>query len=171
MAERIQVSKSTNNVTVASKLPNGLWMQLYEYVEEYQNSPTGPVKVKLSKKSGPPIKLNGCALPFAAVPAYPVPSGYALTEVPADFWEKWVEQNKDADYLKNRVVFAHEKREAAADRAKEQHDEILIAGNFNPRTGSYDGRVVGVKSGLEAIDPKNPPPVGLGLKITTADRV
>lgn len=171
MSERIQVSKSTSNVTVACKLPNGLVLQIYEYIEEYQNSPTGPIKVKLAKKVGAPVKLNGCALPFAVIPAYPVPSGYALTEVPVEFWEKWSEQNKDADCIKNRVVFAHERREAATDRAKEQHEEIVVPGKFNPQTGANDGRVVGVKSGLEPIDPRNPPAVGLGLRITTVDRV
>jgi hypothetical protein len=170
--ERIQVSKSASSVTVACKLPNGLWMQIYKMVEKTIQTHTGFATVKEAMKVGEPIKLNGCALPFAAMPNFPVPSGYALTEVPADFWEQWSEQNKDSDALKNRVIFACEKRENAIDRAKEQHEEILLKGKFNPQTGAYDGRVVGVRSGLEAIDPRNPPSVGIpGLKITTVDRV
>jgi hypothetical protein len=146
MVERVTaIKKSASTVTVACKLPNGLILQLWEMGDEFESSPTGTRTIKKAHKKGEPIKLNGCALKFGQVPEVPMPGGYALTQVPADFWEEWVAQDPNRDVLVNRVIFAHSTMDATSQQAREQHVEK-------------------VKSGLEPIDPKNPPKVG--MKIT-----
>jgi hypothetical protein len=147
MVERVSVSKSASTVTVACKLPNGLWLQLWDTQDVPESSPTGTRMIKKAFKKGEPIKLNGCALPFGAVPEYPLPGGYALTTIPADFWAEWVKQNPDSDALANRVIFAHATPSDTDAQAREQARDK-------------------VKSGFEPIDPKNPPKVG--MKITPA---
>jgi hypothetical protein len=145
MVERVTTKKSVSTVTVACKLPNGLILQLWEMQDQHEASPTGTRTIQKARKKGEPVKLAGCALKFGQVPEVPMPGGYALTQVPADFWEEWVAQNQDADVLLNRIIFAHPTFDAASKQAQEQHVEK-------------------VKSGLEPIDPKNPPKVG--MKIT-----
>jgi hypothetical protein len=145
MVER--VSRGATTVTVACKLPAGLWLQLWDMVDVPEGSPTGTRNIKKAQKKGAPIKLNGCALPFGAVPEFPMPGGYALTTIPADFWEEWCRQNADSDILANRIIFAHASPTDTEAQAREQ------ARNK-------------VKSGFEPIDPRNPPKVG--MKITPA---
>lgn len=150
MAERVQIAKSATTVTVACKLPNGLWLQLYDMVDGREMTPQGPQVTKVARKSGAPIKLNGCALRFGQTSEVPMPGGYALTQVPADFWAKWLEANEDSDIVQNRLVFAHDTADKASAQAREQLREK-------------------VRSGLEPIDPKNPPRVG--MKVTPAEPV
>lgn len=145
--ERVQVSKAATTVTVACKLPNGLWLQLYQMGKEIEATPAGTREVPKSVKIGDPIKIAGCALPFGQAPEIPMPGGYALTQVPADFWAKWLHDNADADVVKNRLIFAADSMDKTADRAREQHKEK-------------------VRSGMEPIDPKAPPRVG--MKVTPA---
>lgn len=145
MVERI--SRGSSTVTVACKLPAGLILQIWEMAEVPEGSPTGTRMIKKAQKKGEPVKLNGCALPFGVSPEFPMPGGYALTTIPADFWEEWCRQNKDSDVLKNRIIFAHGSENDTATQAREQAREK-------------------VKSGFEPIDPKNPPKVG--MKITPA---
>jgi hypothetical protein len=150
MVERIARSAST--VTVACKLPAGLILELWDMQDVPEGSPTGTRTIKKAVKKTmtgceSSYKLNGSALPFGMVPDFPLPGGYALTTIPAAFWEEWCRQNADADVLLSRNVFAHASQDDTAAQAREQ------ARNK-------------VKSGFEPIDPKNPPKVG--MKITPA---
>jgi hypothetical protein len=103
---------------------------------------------KHAVKKGEPIKLAGSVLHFGRIPEYPMPGGYSLTQVPVDFWEEWCRQNADADVLANKIIFACDTPDKAADQAREQHRAKI-------------------KSGFEPIDPKKPPAVG-AIKVTTA---
>jgi hypothetical protein len=70
-------------------------------------------------------------------PRYPVIGGYALTPgVPRAFWEQWLEQNKDADYVKNKLIWAHHERKSVESWARDHKD---------------------VKCALEPIHPDTPP--------------
>lgn len=146
MTERVQISKAASTVTVACKVPNGMFLQLYKMGKEVEATPTGHRDVPKAIKVGEPIKLNGCALRFGETAEFPMPGGYALTQVPSDFWEAWLEQNQDSDAVRNRVIFASDSQDKTSARAREQHKE-------------------GVKSGMEPINPRDPPKVGTA-KIT-----
>lgn len=149
MVERAQISKTAKHVTVACKLPNGLFLQLWRQVDSQEMTSAGPRPCKVSVKKGEAIKLPGTALRFGETPEFPLPGGYSLTQVPADFWEEWCVQNADSDLLANRILFAHDSQDKAADQAREQKKEK-------------------VTSGMEPIDPKNPPRVG-PLKVIPAE--
>ncbi len=70
-------------------------------------------------------------------PKHPIVEGVALTfGVPKAFWDRWLAANKDAMFVKNGLVFAHEQPASVEDMAKER---------------------VLQKSGLERLDPKNLP--------------
>jgi hypothetical protein len=135
---------------VACKLPNGLIMQLYELVDGDEMTPQGPRRTKVSQKVGEAVKLNGCAARFGVFPEH-LMAGYGLTQVDANFWEKWTHQNADADVLKNRVIFAQTNFENARDEIKER----------NTAKGAER-----IRSGLEPLDPRALPNVG-GMKVTT----
>lgn len=157
MADRVKppapAPTSGETVVVACKLPNGLILRLFHEVDETEATPQGnrTVKVHRQRQDVVPVRLNGSATPYAKFPDYPVHHGYALTVVDAGFWHEWCRQNHDAEVLRNKLVFAHEKPEQAQGQAQEQHKDK-------------------VRSGLEPIDPKNPPAVGLGMRVTQAEK-
>lgn len=139
--------------TVACKIPNGLILELYEMVEGTESAPAGSRKVKKAVPTGPRVHIRGPALPVGVrlpknAPA--IAGGYALTPgVDADFFAKWMEQHKDADVVKNNLIFAHEQPAHAQAKAEEQE---------------------AVESGMEPIDPENLKKRGFG-SIQTAERV
>jgi len=132
-------NESGSKVTVACKLPHGLVLRLFK-MEEHKEPIVGVVNQ--AKQYGPTYTVKGWydTARRAFGSEMPIPSqlgGYALTHnIPRDFWEKWLEQNKDSDLVKNKLIFA-------SSRADEI--EGLRADNK------------GQKSGLEPIDPKSPP--------------
>jgi hypothetical protein len=66
--------------------------------------------------------------------------GYGITRnIPGDFFDAWLEQNKDLALVRNNLVFKQPSLDQAEDQAEEQAD---------------------LKSGMEGIDPKKP---GKGL--------
>jgi len=81
-------SKSAT-VTVGLKLPNGLLLRIFEFVEVDEQYPLGSRKVKMAREIGDGanrVEIRGynSALP----PGGLVTPGFALTpNVPKDFWE------------------------------------------------------------------------------------
>lgn len=134
-------------VTVACKLPNGLFLDLMGEEEiEMMPSNSGPVKQvrrQLLKRqfvrgvaaerrldrgddNGKPIEHGGLDI---------VQGGYGLTfDVDASFWDAWLAQNQNYPPVKNGLIFATTKDKAAS-RAREQEE---------------------IRSGLEPIDPEKP---------------
>jgi hypothetical protein len=128
-----------NTVTVACKIPHGVWLQLHEWTEATEPHPlTGTRQVKVASKVGKPVQIKGYrGLPFTGpIPGIETLGGYALTYgVPRDFWEKWLEQNQSLLIVKNQLIFAHNEKASIKDFSR---------GNET------------VKSGFEPIDPDNP---------------
>jgi hypothetical protein len=53
-----------------------------------------------------------------------IKGGYAFTpNIPADFWEEWLEQNELADYVVNHMIFALPEVASTKARAVEHEDE------------------------------------------------
>ncbi len=145
----------TATVTVACKLPNGVVLRVFEMITGVEQTPMGQVKIPQSRQVGKSIAINGVGLPRGMIRDEPLVAGYALTyNVPKDFWDLWIEQNKHADVVLNGLIFAHERAEKTASQAKRQRKD-------------------GVTSMMEGLDPANPPKFGndRGFKIavTTAD--
>lgn len=153
MVERVVgstgTSKSVENVLVGCKLPNGVVLQNYEMKDVMEMTPQGSRTVKAAVKKGAPITLKGVAMRFGQVPEFQMSNGYALTPVPAPFWVEWLAANRDSDLVQNKLVFG----------ADDLPDAVAMSRDF---------RAAKVKSGMEPIDPRNPPSVGGGLKVTPA---
>ena len=132
--------EAVRTVTVACKIPMGMILQLQEFIEVYQPGPGGSRVVKEAVRTGPRYTVRGNRLPFGVIPDFQMTStnnGYALTPgIPKDFWDQWVEQNKMADYVVNKIIFAYEQL-ADVKACAEEHEKR--------------------KSGLEPIDPMKSP--------------
>lgn len=130
-----QAPKSARTVVVACKMPNGMILHLQEEYTDHEQTPNGVRDVKRHRKIGDGVFVAGCAMPVGVPnpPKKSIVGGYALTRgVDAEFWTKWLEQNKDAPYVRNGIIFAMPSRDAAEEKADEQE---------------------AIKSGLEPLDP------------------
>ena len=130
----------SGTVTVACRLPHGLYLDVVDpSVFDGIDPKVGVIARPVVE--GSRIKINGCARPVG-VPlpedAPQVVGGFALTPgVPAAFWETWLSQNKDAPFVKQKLIFAHEKAGSAVAEAKEKR---------------------GLRSGFEGVNPDKPAP-------------
>jgi len=137
--EPMTSNESGATVTVACKLPGGLILHLDEMQPH-----TEPIigQVMQAKQLPQTYTVKGWydTARGAFGTEVPIPSqagGYALTHnIPKDFWDKWLEQNKDAKIVKNKLIFASSKADTIAGLRKEHKEQ---------------------KSGLEPIDPAKPP--------------
>ena len=128
----------SGTVVVACKLPHGLML---EVVDQSVFKDIDPKVGVVARPPGQRIHIAGSARPVG-VPlpedAAQVVGGYALTPgVSATFWDAWLEQNKDAPFVRNKLIFAHEKAGSAVSEAKENRE---------------------VRSGFEGMNPDKPAP-------------
>jgi len=125
-------------VTVACKLPHGLWLELTEPVEHPEATPGSEKRtITMHRRTGKRVRINGNAVAVGQAPRHPIVGGFALTHgVDADFWAAWLKQNTLNSLVTAGLLFAHEKPEHAQKRAGE-HAKL--------------------RSGLEPLDPKNLP--------------
>jgi hypothetical protein len=137
-------------VTVACKVPNGLWMQVFQMEDAQEPVMGGGWKtVKRAVRAGQPVKINGPAVAYGKPAPHDIRFGVGLTYgVDADFYTAWAEQNKGSDFIVKRLVYAHAKTIEIDAQSKDQ---------------------VSIKSGMEPIDPHNLPDE-FKRKITTAAR-
>lgn len=127
---------SARTVTVACKIPTGLWLQLQRPVERMEDTRDGPRPRSYNAFYGPRYYVNGPAYPVGALPkGFPrqpqIEGGYALTTgIPADFWEQWIEQNEKADFVRpiagseHGAIFAYATIEDTAAAARENEKAL-----------------------------------------------
>ena len=148
-------------VHVACRLPQGLRLRIFEQHEIDEPTPTGLRKAKISR----PVLKNGTEeiLEYVVpgynpglnkLPAnYIVVPGFRTVRVPADFWAKWLEQNKDAAIVQKRIVFA---------ASTEPDVQAMIK----------EAESANVRSGLEPLAEKNDPRIPSGrFAVTAADEM
>lgn len=131
--------QSASTVTVGCRLPNGIILRTFEMVDTAEVGPTQTRYVKQARFTGREHKINGNSFAQNKAPMFGQLDnhGYALTHnVPADLWNEWKEQNKDADILKFGHIFAHGEEKSVRAEANEKRD---------------------VKTGLERLDTKKLP--------------
>ena len=125
-------------VTVASKLPHALVLELEDETKE--NEPLlggGSRPVKRWRKNGNAVTINGMALPFNAPYSPTVQNGVGLTfGVDADFFNEWLKQKKDYPPVVAGMIYAETSTEKAIGHAQE---------------------IAGLKSGFEPVDPDEIP--------------
>ena len=131
----------TATVTVACKVPNGLILKIYEMEENYEQVFGGGTKrADRAYQIGEQVIVKGSSRDIAKILSCEDDlmraGGYVLTPgVPRDFWERWLEQNKNSHIVKNKLIMA----------AGSDSDAMSMARDHSS-----------VESGFEPIDPKNP---------------
>lgn len=137
---------TTGTVSVACKLPSGLILRLFKMVDGQETAPGGYRAVKKAEQLPGEVQINGNSVAWGVVPAHRIIGGYGITEhVPAEFFEKWLEQNADHPAVVNNLVFAVNKGDEYA--PTEERKKVL--------------------SGLEPLSPEKDPRAP--AKIKTAD--
>lgn len=136
-AVKQQHAKTGATVFVACCMQGGMLLELSELVEKDEQTPFGVRRIKeaVRRSDRGRFKVRGPNLPYATHASFPIIGGrYAITPgIPKDFWEQWLHINKDADYVKNRVIFAADTSDAVTQQARDMVKE-------------------GIKTGFEALD-------------------
>ena len=126
-------------VSVGCKLPYGLVLEL-DVVKEEPVVPGSDKMVKVFYPSGNKVTIAGSNSDHVdSGNRGRVVAGYGITDVPAKFWNDWVEQHKSYPLLVNGTLFAHLKQGGADGEA---------------------GNRRAIKTGLEQRDPND---LGPGL--------
>lgn len=126
-----------DRVVVACKLPHGLRLRVCRLIKSTEPNGIGQGmrEIKIAEVVGE-ILLHGTAVPFGKIPKFKIVGGYALTEnISKELWDLWFHDNQNAPYVKERLVFAMNTTERAADKA-EEHEEIKS--NLEPLTPPDD---------------------------------
>lgn len=104
-------AKSGDTVAIACKLPHGLEMRIYDMQKGSEPVMGGGFRdTQVPVQVGESITIHGNATPFGQMPKCPIVGGYAITQgIPAEFAEKWFEQNETQDMVKNNLVLYADK--------------------------------------------------------------
>ncbi|TAL90910.1 MAG: hypothetical protein EPN62_00810 [Candidimonas sp.] len=131
---------SNSTVVVASKLPMDLILKLFDFKRQSEPVMGGGMREYKIAQPRPDTKVfvvQGNSFPQNKGAHQQIAHGFAITrDIPKAFWDEWLEQNKNSDYVRNGMIFAHE--ESASTMAEAHEKE-------------------GVKSNLERLDPNNLP--------------
>ncbi len=150
-AKKSNAVTGSATVTVASKMPFGFTLVLYDFITRHEPVMGGGVrefKIAEKRRGVPEYHLAGNSYAQNVGPQVEIRSGFALTrDIPKDIWLEWLEQNKEADYVVNKVIFAHEEYASAIAEALEYKDK---------------------KTGLERIDPTKTIQMGRGTQVKSA---
>jgi hypothetical protein len=114
----------SGTVTVACKMPNGYKMRVFNMVDFDEPVMGGGVKTRkraeLDTKYGV-VVLNGFAHEKGKAPSSELIGGFGLTSgVDAQFFARWLEQNKDSAIVRNGLIFAAKSTEDVKAQAREQ---------------------------------------------------
>ena len=137
---------STDTVTVGSKLPHGVLLQLCKMSDVMVPVLGGGMrKVQEATRLPKTYKVHGVAIYKGQFPDYRIVgrpnTGFALTPgIPKDFWDEWLKQNRDNDFVVNGLIFAHVEEASTVDQAREH---MLIPSGMEPidpaRIGNWMG--------------------------------
>jgi hypothetical protein len=131
---------SNATVVVASKAPFDIILKLYDFVERSEPVMGGGVrtfKQAQERMSAESFIVQGNSWAQNQGPHQQIVGGYAITHgIPRAFWDEWLDQNKELDMVKNKMIFAHSEAASVTSRATDQAE---------------------LKSNIERLDPKNLP--------------
>lgn len=81
-------------VFIASKIPRGLYLDIFQRVEQVVPTKGGFEKQVSQMRTPDRIRVKPAILAPGLTPTYPIVSGFSITRgVPAAHWRSWVEQN------------------------------------------------------------------------------
>ena len=129
------VNSARDVVEVACKLPNGLILREMTETIEFEQILGAPEsrQVKYHRPTGEQVVIEGVGFRIGDTPPILVNGGYRITRnVPKRIWDSWFDANKNSDLVKNKIIYASEKRDDVHAFARE-HEKVV--------------------TGLEGIDP------------------
>lgn len=140
------IPRGARFVTVASKLPMSIEIQLCEPRTAAVTGQFGSVKETINVKTGAVYVIRGTGYPVGQPPkGYPkLPdsveeSGYTLTpNIPADWFAEWLRQNAETDMVRNKLVMASGDRDRLADETIEHAKTDSGLGPLNPEGDKRD---------------------------------
>jgi hypothetical protein len=133
-------------VTVACKVPLGVVLYVCDKVDMSERTRDGTRDFHEYRHRGEGVRINGPAYPngnindlrkkgFRKNPD--IEGGYALTmNVPKDFWDEWLTQNRTTALVKSKMIFAFPDRDSAVDAARENESRMSGLEPLNP-DGDY----------------------------------
>ena len=130
MSETLSLKKSTSastTVTVGSKMPSDFILRLHDNVKKYEPIMGGGTReytIAIPRNNARAWLVRGNAYAQHLGPGeLSIVGGYSLTDgIPKAFWEEWLEQNKQADFVVNGMIFAHAERASAVSESKEKEE-------------------------------------------------
>jgi hypothetical protein len=135
MADMTQTTRasSTKIVFVGCKLPNGLRLQLFAH-DPITTDPTHPrawfpppVQAEITLKGA-----NSLQTDFSVRGLSPLNYQFAVTPVPADFWEAWIAKNANHDAIKSGFIFVVDRERDVRSAAREREPERTGIEPLNP---------------------------------------
>jgi hypothetical protein len=85
------------------------------------------------------IRLRPTVLPFGALPNYSIDSGFSINpDIDAEFWSKWLEQNKGAEYVTTGLIAAFDDERSARAYCREH---AALKTGLEPIAQSGDPRI------------------------------
>jgi hypothetical protein len=137
-------------VTIYLKYPSGLTLRLHQKQVVNETAPGGVVlKSQIAVPHGDHVVLNGTAAPFGQARKdkdgnfVQVIGGYAVTSnVPKDFWDRWIAENKDLDLVRNGLIYAHEKPAEGEAWSKDHASTRTGLEPLTPTVSDAGGRVM-----------------------------
>lgn len=124
-----KAERSGEKVTVACRVPNGLRLRLFRFEEASElvlggGTRTYQRSIPITKGDKPlEVVVHGPSIPMGFAPSYLIVGGYALTpNIDKDFFEAWMEQNRNTDLVRNKMIFCQEHTQDAQAQAQEQKD-------------------------------------------------
>lgn len=157
---------TAQRVVVMCKIPNGLILQLQQKQSFPMSTRDGIVREERWIYFGDRYWVAGPAYPNGQTPkGFPrrpvTEGGYAMTKgIPKDFWERWVEQHKDAEYVipkggaEHGMIYAMDDEDDAIAVAIEQAKQLSGLEPLDVETLDKDGRFV---------DPRMPQPMNMAV--------
>lgn len=151
-----KASSAGAKVVVASKLPMGLRIRNFHMVAMSELDRNGNAKeIRVAEALPDTILIHGAARAFNEVPRCQVIHGYAMTEgVDSDSFKRWLDDNKNAPYVVNQLVFCETSLERAINRAKENEKRPT---NLEPLDPTGDRRAPAPAVGMEPITMERAP--------------
>lgn len=133
----------TGSISVACKMPNGLKLRVFKPIQEFDDVVGGGKRpATIWKPYGDAVEIKGNAVPREQEKYFPTEYGFAITSnIDKDFWDVWLEQNKESDIVKNKIIFAFEKK---ADIQVESKKLESVRSGFEPLNKDKDHRVAAI---------------------------
>ena len=126
---------SNATVAVASKMPFDFTLKLFDFKEKTEPVMGGGVrKYKMAEpRPGKTFLVSGNSWPQNKGPHQQIVGGFAITHgIPKEFWDEWLAQNADADYVKNGLLFAHQEVASTLAEAREKEEEKTNLERLDP---------------------------------------